>query len=393
MALDGGEHVDEERQELQVAHRVLARSQQDDARVGRQAPVVVLARAVDALEGFRLLMEQYTETVTAGYLFHQAHEQHVLVVGKIAFTEDGSTLKLVGSHLVVASLHRDAETVSLNLKIFHEGLYAGGNLTEIMVVHLLVLGRSVAQQRAAAGDEVGTRGVEPVVHEEVLLLPAEVGLYLLDVGVEHLADGQGGVVHGLESLLERRLVVERLARVADEDRRDAQAVVHDEDGRRGVPCRVAASLERGADAAARERRGVGLLLYERLALELLYHAALPVVFHEGVVLLGCRLRQGLEPVAAVRHAVLQGPRLHAGSHFVGYVRVERRAVVDAVDEFVVGLHVKIFVHLFAIEHQFAEILRRTRCRCRHLDGVLFESFLYDFKSQFAHIFEDFVEMC
>ena len=210
----------------------------------------MFAATVDALE--RLLMEQYTETVTAGYLFHQAHEQHVLVVGKIAFTEDGSTLKLVGSHLVVASLHRDAETVSLNLKIFHEGLYAGGNLTEIMVVHLLVLGRSVAQKGTSACYQVGTCGIEAVIHQEILLFPAQITLNLPDAFVEHLADSQSSIGNHLDGFLERSLVIERLARIGYKYGGNAETVVVDEDRRCGIPRGIAACLEGSTNAARRE---------------------------------------------------------------------------------------------------------------------------------------------
>ena len=84
-------------------------------------------------------MEQGTETVFAGHLLHERHEEHVVVNGKVCLLEDWSKLKLVWRNLVVTSLARNAEFESANLKILHECLYSVRNGTEIVVFHLLVL--------------------------------------------------------------------------------------------------------------------------------------------------------------------------------------------------------------------------------------------------------------
>jgi hypothetical protein len=77
---------------------------------------------------------------------------------------------------------------------------------------------------------------------------------------------------GLDRAEERGLLVERLAGVAHEHGRDAQrglrAGAVEERRARRVPRGVAAGLVRVADAAVRERGGVGFALDEDLALEL-----------------------------------------------------------------------------------------------------------------------------
>ena len=47
-----------------------------------------------------------------------------MVIGKVGLLKDRSKLKLIGSHLVVTGLGRDAETVALYFQIKHECLHA-----------------------------------------------------------------------------------------------------------------------------------------------------------------------------------------------------------------------------------------------------------------------------
>ena len=55
--------------EAEVLLGILARSMEQDTGIGREAPVVMLTRTVDAVE--RLLVEQHAETVLAGHLLHE----------------------------------------------------------------------------------------------------------------------------------------------------------------------------------------------------------------------------------------------------------------------------------------------------------------------------------
>ena len=139
------QRLDDEYHEAKVVLRSLAWTVEQDARVGRKAPVVVLTGTVDAVE--RLFVKQYLEAMLAGNLLHQAHQQHVVVDSQVGFLEDRSALKLVRSDLVVTCLAGNAKLQSLNLKVFHEGLNTLGNGSEVVVVHLLVLGRAVAHPR------------------------------------------------------------------------------------------------------------------------------------------------------------------------------------------------------------------------------------------------------
>ena len=88
----------------------------------------------------------------------------------------------------------------------------------------------MAHQRAARHQQVGTCGIETLIHQEVLLLPAEVSINLLHVGVEVVADIYGCLVDGLQRFQERSLIVQRLAGIGNEDGRDAERIAHDECG-------------------------------------------------------------------------------------------------------------------------------------------------------------------
>ena len=157
----------------------------------------MLTTAVDAVEGF--FVEQYAETMLAGHLLHQTHQQHVVVNSQVALLEDRSQLKLVGCHLVVTGLHGDSQLQRLYLKILHKGLHTIGDSTKVVVVHLLVLRTLVSHQRTTRHQQVRTCRVETLVHEEILLFPSQVHLHLGHIVIEILANILSGLVHGVDS--------------------------------------------------------------------------------------------------------------------------------------------------------------------------------------------------
>ena len=109
---------------------------------------------------------------------------------------------------------------------------------------------------------------------------------------------------------QRRLLVERVAAVGAEHRRDAKAAIFDEGKRRGVPSAVAAGFKRGAQAAVGEGGRVGLATHQLLAGKVHHHAAAAGVVDKAVVLFRRHAAQGLEPVREMRCAMLQRPGLH-----------------------------------------------------------------------------------
>ena len=97
-----------------------------------------------------------------------------MVNGEVCLLKDWSQLELVWCHLVMTCLTRNTELKSYNLQLTHEGCNTLWNASEVVVVHLLVLGRVVTHQGAACQQQVRTGCIKTFVNKEVLLLPAEV---------------------------------------------------------------------------------------------------------------------------------------------------------------------------------------------------------------------------
>ena len=135
----------------------------------------------------------------------------------------------------MACLAGNGKFEGLYLEVFHEGLHAVGDGAEVVVVHLLVLGTLVAHQCATCKHEVGAGRVEALIHEEIFLFPSEVASNLAHIIIEELAHVGGGAIHCMKGTQKWCLVVECLTSVGYEDGGDAECVVDDEHGRRGVP--------------------------------------------------------------------------------------------------------------------------------------------------------------
>ena len=129
-----------------------------------------------------------------------------------------------------------------------------------MVLELLVLGGRVAHQSTAGLLQVSSRVEEVLVHQEVFLLPSEIGNYSVYVFVEQLADLDGSLVDCSHRSQKRSFEVKSFAGIGHEDAVDAEGLVDHEGRRRRIPRAVSAGFEGVADAAARERTCIRLLL-------------------------------------------------------------------------------------------------------------------------------------
>ena len=231
------------------------------------------------------------------------------------FSKIGASSYWPGRDLVVTCLDRHAELRELVLEVHDAGEHTLRDRPEVVVVQLMALGRVRAEQRAPGQNQVGA-GVEVLlVDQEVLLLWADGGEDPLGLLVaEQLQRADRRLREGVHRAQQRDLGVERLTGPRDERRRDAEqrAVrVLDEERRASrVPRGVAAGLERVADAARRERRGVGLALDQLLAAEPGEPVALAVGLEERIVLLRGEARQGLEDMGVVGGSPGERPLLH-----------------------------------------------------------------------------------
>ena len=150
----------------------------------------MLAAAVDA--GKRLFVEEYLQVMLHRYLPHQRHELQIVIDRNVGILELRCTLELIGSHLIVTGLYRNTEPVGGILKVLHKLLDPLRNCAPIVVLQLLVLGRSVPHKRAPCLHEVRTGIEKSLIYKEIFLLPPEGRINLGNVLVEKLADRDGG---------------------------------------------------------------------------------------------------------------------------------------------------------------------------------------------------------
>ena len=347
--------------------RRVARIEQVALRGAAQRPVHVLARAVDA--GERLFVRQARHAVLLGHALERDHDQLLVIVRQVGRLEHRGDFVLGRGHFVVARLHRDAQLEQLALDFQHEGQHALGNRAEVVIFELLALRRLRAEQRAAGRQQVGPREEEVAVDQEVFLLGTgrrrdERAVRL----AEQLQHALGLLVERLHRTQQRRLLVERFAGPGDERRGNAQrrAVrVFQNVGRAGdVPDRVAAGFERGADAAGREARAVGLALDQLLAGELGHRAAVAIGREEAVVLFGGEAGEREEDVGVVRRALFDGPILHGRGDDVGNRRVELLARFDRLAKCLVDRLRQPVLH-----HRLVEDVAAEELGCRRVDEI------------------------
>ena len=366
MLVDRGHKAGQHHEELQVVLGMRSRLEQVPA-VGRDRPVVVLARAVHVLEG--LLVLQARQAVVGGEELQLLHREQVVVDGERALLEDGGELVLAGGHLVVLGLGRDRELPELVVELLHEGVDRGADGAEVVLFELLALGGCRPEEGAAAQPQVRTRLEVLLADQEVLLLEADGGDDAMDVVAEEGQHALGLALEGDLGAQERGLLVEGLAGVGDEGRGDAEHLVLDEGGARGVPDGVAPGLEGGPKASRGEARGVGLALDELLAAERHQHAAVVERGDEAVVLLARDAVERLEPVGEVGRALLEGPLLHRVGDLVGDVEVDGLVVLDDARELVVRRLGEPLAHVQVGEDQ-AAVLSRYLVLCHDVLSVV-----------------------
>ena len=283
-----------------------------------------------------------------------------MVAGEIQLLEHRRDFKLRRSRLVVAGLGRNPQPPQRLVHLGHKRQHPRLDRAVVVVVELLVFRRRRAEQRAPGLDQVGTAGVEPPVHQKILLLGPERDLRRTAVfDAEHLQQPFDLFRQRLDRTQQRRLFVQRLAGVTAERGRDAERraefILLDESRAGRIPCGIAARLESRTQPARRETRRVGFAHHQILARKFQNR---PFAFRlqKRVVLFGGSAGQRLEPVGVMGRALRDRPLLHRVGDVPGDRGVQRRAFPDGFQQLLIDRARQELLHGRQIEHILAVAL-------------------------------------
>ncbi|MPM33496.1 hypothetical protein SDC9_80072 [bioreactor metagenome] len=347
----------EEEKELRVFERRFPWLQQVDAGVCRHGPVVVLAAAVNAGKG--LFVQQADQTVLFGYALHNLHGQLVVIRGDIGRRKDRGQLVLRGRNFVMLGLGQYAKLPELCIEVFHKGLYARFDGTEVMVFQFLPLGGAGAVERAAGKYQIRAAVEHRLIDEEILLLGADGGNDFCNVLVAKEFDNAHRLtVDGLHGTKERGFLIQRLAAIGAERGRNAENLFLYKCIAGGIPCGIAARFESSAKAAGREAGSIRFAADKFLAGELHNHAAAGNRRDKAVVFFRRDAGERLEPVRKVRCALFDGPVFHGVSDHVRYGKIQPPPRFDC------GLH------------RFVGVLGQTRLHDRVVKNLAAKCFRY-----------------
>ena len=164
--------------------------------------------------------------------------------------------------------------------------------------------------------------------------------------------------HGAE---QRRLGVQRLARVGAEGGGNVERAVLDKGIGRRIPGGVAACLKGGADTAGGEGGGVRFALDQLLAGKLHNDLTGADGTDKGVMLFGGDTGQGLEPMGEMGRALLDRPILHGICHAVGDGGIEILTAGNGLAQRLINVLGQSLTHDVVVEDHTAKHIRYMLC--------------------------------
>ena len=247
------------------------------------------------------------------------------------------------------------------VEFLHERGNARTDRTEVMVFHLLTLGRLCAEQRAAGEDQILAFGIVITVNQEILLLGANRCSYAADILAEQLENPACLVADRLHRTEQRGLFVQNLTRIRAECGRDVQGTIFDKCIARRIPRGVSARFKCRAQAAGRERGSVRLAFDQFFAGEFHHDPTVIGRGDERVMLLRGNAGQRLEPVRIMSRTLAQRPVLHCSRHHSGNVCINGCALAHRLLELAVDVLGQTLLHHGLVKDHAAEQLRNIFC--------------------------------
>ena len=167
----------QDKKELDVLMRCLARIQKIDSVVCNNRPVVMFTGTIYACKWF--FMKQTLHTVLACNSLQGLHNNLVVVNCHICLCIDRSQLVLCRSYFVVLCLCRNTKFPKLFVHILHERSDPLADGSEVMVIKLLSFRRHCTEECTACKDKVFSLKELLLIYKEVFLLRSYGRSYLL----------------------------------------------------------------------------------------------------------------------------------------------------------------------------------------------------------------------
>ena len=154
---------------------------------------------------------------------------------------------------VVLRAREHADFPQFFVQIAHEIRHAGFQRAIELIVHLLSLRRTRAEERSAGESKVGALQEHLLIDQEILLFRARGREYARNAYIaEELQDALRLNIDRLHGAQKRRFFIEHLTGKGAVRRRDAERAILDESVRSRIPCGIATGFKRRAQAAGRE---------------------------------------------------------------------------------------------------------------------------------------------
>ena len=230
-------------------------------------------------------------------------------------------------------LGQDPQLPQFFIQIRHVRRHPRLDHAEIVIVHLLTLGRLGTEQCTAGIDQILPLLIQFPGNQEILLLRAHAGADTFHIRIsKQLQNPKSLPIQRLHGAQQRGFLVQGLTAVGTECCGDTQSLSLDKSVGSRIPGGVSPGFKSGAKAAGGEGAGIRLAPNQLLTGKVHDHAAIRGGRDKAVVLLRRDSRQGLEPVGKVGSPPGHRPVLHCRRHRIGNGKIQLRTMVNGVPQ-------------------------------------------------------------
>ena len=311
--------------------------------------------------GKGLFMQQTNQIMLSGHLFHNGHDQLIIIAGSIGICVDGGHLVLARRTLIVFGLAENTQPPKLFIQIPHKCGNTGADGAKIMVIQFLTLGGLCAKQSSACEPKILSLGIHILGKEEIFLLCTYGSHHTLGLLVaEQPQNAQrlpGNLVHRTK---QRRFLIQRITGIREKAGRNVQTSIPYKSGRGGVPGSIASGLKCGAKAAIGEGRTIRFATNQFLAAKFHNDSTITGRRNKGIVFFRSDSGHRLEPMGIVGRTFFDCPHLHGLCDLICHIQRQLRAGGNAMFPRSIGILRQALLHGGLVEHIAAKNFRNIQ---------------------------------